>query len=176
LFRFPFQVLFFAIHQRMTTPFKGSKPGPITRTTSYKSIIAQWTAHINDEYRGSFSTLNSETSTESEFPGKAWMEKDYISAQDFPAEHDSTTTKDGIQSHSLQPSGSTHPPLNLVASLPWQAGPPASIHSAGYETTYPEGGLRAWLVVFGSFCGMLAGFGFMNTSEQTPYGKVMDSY
>ncbi|KAL8698591.1 MAG: hypothetical protein Q9224_001781 [Gallowayella concinna] len=30
------------------------------------------------------------------------------------------------------------------------------------EVTYPEGGLRAWLVVFGSFCGMLASFGLMN--------------
>ncbi|KAF2664993.1 MFS general substrate transporter [Microthyrium microscopicum] len=28
---------------------------------------------------------------------------------------------------------------------------------------YPEGGLRAWLVVLGSFSGMLASFGFMNT-------------
>jgi hypothetical protein len=31
------------------------------------------------------------------------------------------------------------------------------------EITYPEGGIRAWLVVFGSFCGMTAGFGYMNT-------------
>ncbi|KAL9000244.1 MAG: hypothetical protein Q9169_001146 [Polycauliona sp. 2 TL-2023] len=31
------------------------------------------------------------------------------------------------------------------------------------ETTFPEGGLRAWLVVVGSFCGMLASFGLMNT-------------
>lgn len=29
--------------------------------------------------------------------------------------------------------------------------------------TYPEGGLRAWLVVFGGFCGMMAAFGLMNT-------------
>ncbi|KAK5109392.1 hypothetical protein LTR62_007058 [Meristemomyces frigidus] len=29
--------------------------------------------------------------------------------------------------------------------------------------TYPEGGLQAWLVVFGSFSGMVAGFGLMNT-------------
>jgi MFS family permease len=28
---------------------------------------------------------------------------------------------------------------------------------------YPEGGLRAWLVVFGAFCGMLAALGLMNT-------------
>ena len=32
-----------------------------------------------------------------------------------------------------------------------------------HEITYPEGGLRAWLVVLGSFCGMFAGFGYMNT-------------
>ncbi len=31
------------------------------------------------------------------------------------------------------------------------------------EQTYPEGGSRAWAVAFGSFCGMLAGFGMMNT-------------
>jgi MFS family permease len=30
-------------------------------------------------------------------------------------------------------------------------------------TTYPEGGLRAWLVVFGSFCALLASLGTMNT-------------
>ncbi|KAI9806405.1 MAG: hypothetical protein M1833_003592 [Piccolia ochrophora] len=31
------------------------------------------------------------------------------------------------------------------------------------ETAYPEGGLKAWSVVFGSFCGQLTGFGVMNT-------------
>ena len=31
------------------------------------------------------------------------------------------------------------------------------------EEAYPEGGLAAWLVVFGSFMGMTAGFGLMNT-------------
>jgi len=30
------------------------------------------------------------------------------------------------------------------------------------KTTYPEGGLKAWLVVLGSFSGMTAGFGYMN--------------
>ena len=41
-------------------------------------------------------------------------------------------------------------------------GDPASV-KAEEEVTYPEGGLRAWLVVFGSFSGMLAAFGMMNT-------------
>ncbi|KXL48313.1 MAG: hypothetical protein FE78DRAFT_105237 [Acidomyces sp. 'richmondensis'] len=31
------------------------------------------------------------------------------------------------------------------------------------DVTYPEGGLKAWLVVFGSFSGMVAGFGYMNS-------------
>lgn len=38
--------------------------------------------------------------------------------------------------------------------------PPVALPS---NATYPEGGLRAWLVVLGSFSGMLAGFGLMNT-------------
>lgn len=31
------------------------------------------------------------------------------------------------------------------------------------EISYPEGGLQAWLVVLGSFCGMLACYGYMNS-------------
>lgn len=31
------------------------------------------------------------------------------------------------------------------------------------EKTYPEGGLQAWLVVFGSACCMISSFGYMNT-------------
>ncbi|KAK9776323.1 putative Major facilitator superfamily (MFS) profile domain-containing protein [Seiridium cardinale] len=31
------------------------------------------------------------------------------------------------------------------------------------DETYPEGGLEAWLVVFGSFCGLVASLGLMNS-------------
>lgn len=31
------------------------------------------------------------------------------------------------------------------------------------DENYPEGGLEAWLVVFGSFCGLFASLGLMNT-------------
>lgn len=31
------------------------------------------------------------------------------------------------------------------------------------DETYPEGGLEAWLVVFGSWCGLLAALGLLNT-------------
>jgi hypothetical protein len=37
--------------------------------------------------------------------------------------------------------------------------------SDGEETTYPEGGLRAWLVVFGSFCGMYVTFDLLRTRQ-----------
>jgi hypothetical protein len=43
----------------------------------------------------------------------------------------------------------------------WETGPPVSSHG-GNDTFYPEGGLRAWLVVLGGLCGMMAAFGFMN--------------
>jgi len=43
------------------------------------------------------------------------------------------------------------------------AGEKSSEPSDNPAVTYPEGGARAWLVTFGSFCGMLACFGFMNT-------------
>ena len=39
------------------------------------------------------------------------------------------------------------------------------------EATYPEGGLRAWLVVFGSFSGMLACFGLTMNA-----GGVLEAY
>jgi hypothetical protein len=34
-----------------------------------------------------------------------------------------------------------------------------------FDVSYPEGGFQAWLVVFGSFCGITAAFGFMNSRE-----------
>ena len=40
----------------------------------------------------------------------------------------------------------------------------ARIHDEDEPSPYPEGGLRAWLVVFGSFSGMTASFGVLNMS------------
>lgn len=39
------------------------------------------------------------------------------------------------------------------------------------EQGFPEGGLRAWLVVLGSFCGMVAAFGFMNSSKSSAIAR-----
>lgn len=45
----------------------------------------------------------------------------------------------------------------------WPDSPSSSDHGGKDEPTYPEGGLRAWLVVLGSFLAMTASFGYMNT-------------
>ena len=42
---------------------------------------------------------------------------------------------------------------------------PLDTHTVAEQVSYPEGGLRAWLVVLGSFCGTVASFGFMNSSK-----------
>jgi hypothetical protein len=40
--------------------------------------------------------------------------------------------------------------------------PNSSLPSQDDAVTYPEGGTRAWLVVFGAWCGMFASFGISN--------------
>ena len=46
-------------------------------------------------------------------------------------------------------------------SQPNEAGDSISINQ---ETSYPEGGSQAWLVVLGAFCGTAASIGLYNTS------------
>ena len=66
-----------------------------------------------------------------------------------PNDQDHDVEKEGQQS----PASSTHPPKGT-------SGP--TLEPKAEEVTYPEGGLQAWLVVFGSFCAMLAAFGLSN--------------
>ncbi|KAL8899836.1 MAG: hypothetical protein Q9207_005990 [Kuettlingeria erythrocarpa] len=52
---------------------------------------------------------------------------------------------------------------HMTASLPQESSTsPTKAAQSGREDTYPEGGLQGWLVVLGSFSGMLASFGQMN--------------
>ncbi|KAI4121747.1 MAG: hypothetical protein LQ338_006192, partial [Usnochroma carphineum] len=57
-------------------------------------------------------------------------------------------------------SNGTAPPLQGSPTIPTKSEASAGTRS---EVTYPEGGLQAWLVVLGSFSGMMASFGLMNT-------------
>lgn len=64
--------------------------------------------------------------------------------------------------------------MELVASRDQPSGPPPEashvkekeenqIENEPPTEPYPEGGLVAWLVVLGSFCGVIGAFGMMNT-------------
>lgn len=63
--------------------------------------------------------------------------------------------KVAMKAHSKEHSSSASSTLPITHST-------TDIESNASEVQYPEGGLEAWLVVFGSFCGMLAAFGLMN--------------
>ncbi|KAF2720436.1 MFS general substrate transporter [Polychaeton citri CBS 116435] len=54
------------------------------------------------------------------------------------------------------------PPLHEKPDLEENASQRSSTSSTS-EVVYPEGGRQAWLVVLGSFSGMVAAFGYMNT-------------
>ena len=64
-----------------------------------------------------------------------------------------------VEKTSLALNGAAQSP----SALDHDVGSPPPENAASDEITYPEGGLRAYSVVFGSFCGMTASFGFMNT-------------
>ena len=67
-----------------------------------------------------------------------------------------TSTIDSSNAHStLAPSGTGDPEKS--------ANNPIS-HSSHDDEDFPEGGLRAWLVVFGSFCAMFMVFGIVNST------------
>ncbi|KAG8533775.1 uncharacterized protein KY384_001516 [Bacidia gigantensis] len=77
-----------------------------------------------------------------------------------PKESDNEKSNQRASSESSGGSSpSSPPPLQLARSDTLNR--QTSVDS--YGNTYPEGGLRAWLVVYGSFSGMTASFGLMNT-------------
>lgn len=128
----------------MSTPYNGSRPGLSTNNSYYRSITAPSAAHV------SHSSSSSEASSNKEWSTDKLDEK--------------TLAEPAVPASPAEAGGLATPKPNLERQESyWQAGPPASLFSLGDDVVYPEGGLRAWLVVLGSFCGMLAAFGFMNT-------------
>ncbi|KAE9974280.1 hypothetical protein EG327_008817, partial [Venturia inaequalis] len=145
----------------MSTEFNGSTPGLILRDSSSALVGGVEPpppqAHLSDS--NSSSSLKTSVSEKDE--KEAWMPldelgRDGVSGRDIP-----------ISSEKQEGRGNDTPVARLDLEhqdSSWQAGPPAaSLCGAGDATVYPEGGLQAWLVVLGSFCGMLSSFGFMNS-------------
>jgi hypothetical protein len=144
----------------MSTQHNGSKPGPISRNSSASSRSVSLPPQA--QHSGSISTFSLKTPVleKEEWMSSGELEKDRVSERDFPLEHE----KNG-QQENVTPITHQRASIERQESH-WQAGPPAaSLYSVGDESVYPEGGLQAWLVVLGSFCGMLSCFGFMNSSK-----------
>ena len=70
-------------------------------------------------------------------------------------------TVDTDQQWPPRQSHSSDSPDNAEKAQP--SSPATSVALSKDEVVYPEGGLKAWLVVLGSFCGLFAGLGLMNT-------------
>lgn len=82
-------------------------------------------------------------------------------AKDTRTPNSSNASSQTDVSH-IQDEEKGHPPEQLE-SQPRLTTPvdPAQTHD---EITYPEGGIEAWLVVLGAFCGLTASLGIYNTS------------
>lgn len=57
-----------------------------------------------------------------------------------------------------------------VTKLPSQLVTVSRVSTDALGNTYPEGGLQAWLCVFGSFSGMMAALGLVSAREDSPNG------
>lgn len=150
----------------MSTKFNGSTPGLISHNSSAsaESVPIPPQALLSD----SISTFSLKTSVSEKDGTEGWMtsgdiEKDKVFERDLPFD-----SENDARQEDATPIAQIRPDIQRQESY-WQAGPPAaSLYSVGDETVYPEGGLQGWLVVFGSFCGMLSSFGFMNSSTLLP--------
>lgn len=60
-------------------------------------------------------------------------------------------------------SGSSSSSASTLRELPSALASASRVSTDAYGNTYPEGGLEAWLCVFGSFCGLMGALGMMNT-------------
>ena len=78
--------------------------------------------------------------------------------------HDEHVAPDAVDGHDIVPDGV---PVNQDVPEPAPGADlekkPTAISSVSYEETYPEGGLKAWLVVLGAWFAMMSAMGLMNS-------------
>ncbi|KAI9837100.1 MAG: hypothetical protein M1819_000751 [Sarea resinae] len=96
------------------------------------------------------------TTTEASSTGLSLHENGHVKSHRMLAEKNGNAA---VEDPGNAPNDNTAKDTGLDIS----SSPSPSPSSKDDETDYPEGGLKAWSVVFGSFCGMLASFGMMNT-------------
>ncbi|GME37009.1 mfs monocarboxylate transporter [Neofusicoccum parvum] len=123
----------------MHTQPKGSRPGPIE--PPYHGTSASITATDPIAPAAQDNQVPTCDPSEQTLADKEWTDPDKEKPLQAPVYEDAECD-----------AGSSPPSSDGSSTL-----------SAADEDTYPEGGLQAWLVVLGSFSGMLASFGMMNS-------------
>lgn len=162
----------------MSTPPKGSTPGPIFHSSEKPSVSVEKTfppacsLHLaavkqSCEVTGSLASTSqacsrderdgqklplpplprSDTHAGEKSVVKGKEEKDISSSSEEEEEEESEESSGGDNIHPTQTKSSSTSNNNIDP----------------HEEFYPEGGTRAWLVVLGSFSGMVAALGIMNT-------------
>lgn len=72
--------------------------------------------------------------------------------------------KRGVDQHDQRPrSSSSSSSAPTLHDIPQSFTTASRVSTDAYGNTYPEGGLEAWLCVLGSFCGLMAALGLMNS-------------
>lgn len=160
----------------MSTPPKGSTPGPIFHSSEKTSASVEKTfspacslhhaavkescevtgslastsqACSRDELDGQLPLPRSGTHAGGKSVLKGKEEKDVSSSGEEEEEEEPEESSDGDNIHPTQTKSSSSSSSNNKISP--------------HGEFYPEGGTRAWLVVLGSFSGMVAALGIMNT-------------
>ncbi|KAF2401954.1 MFS general substrate transporter [Trichodelitschia bisporula] len=163
----------------MRTQNKGSTPGLINppnatsapraeshngappRTCSPVPVRSTRSAGRSESAESVVSGLTAREWTDIKAPVDVKAEKaHHYSDEKYGSEEKIEDSDRPVRTSSPAAAGHAHVELNRCQSLP----PPSTVSMQDDgETWYPEGGLQGWLVVLGSFLGMLVAFGFMNT-------------
>lgn len=161
----------------MSTPPKGSTPGPIFHSSEKTSVSVEKTfspacslhlAAVKEscEVTGSLAST-SQACSRDEQDGKHALPlplprsgthaggKSVVKGKE---EKDIFSSSEEEEEESEESSGG-----NNIHPTPTKSSSSSSNNISPHEEFYPEGGTRAWLVVLGSFSGMVAALGIMNT-------------
>lgn len=162
----------------MSTPPKGSTPGPIFHSSEKPSASVEKTfspacslhhAAVKEscEVTGSLASMSQACSRDEQDGQKLTLplplprsdprvgEKSVVKGKE---EKDISSEEEEEEEDSEESSGGDN-----IHPSPTKSSSSSNNNISPHEEFYPEGGTRAWLVVLGSFSGMVAALGIMNT-------------
>lgn len=158
----------------MSTPPKGSTPGPIFHSSEKTSVsvekkispacsLRHAAVKKSCEVTGSLASTSQACSWD-ELDGQLPLPRSGTHAEgksvvNSKEEKDISSSSEEEESEEPEESSGD----NNIPPSPTKSSSSSSNNIDPHEEFYPEGGTRAWLVVLGSFSGMVAALGIMNT-------------